>query len=477
LKFSRDQIVYFGLAFHLLAAFFSIGYHQCDELFQVYEFAGYKLGINTAEELPWEFTEQMRSGIQPLIVYCFTKVFHVLSVDNPFTISLFIRVIQSLISFLAIVKLIRLFEKELISEQLKKWLWISGLLFWCLPYFHARFSSENFSATLFIFGLISILNSSNKKLLYLSAGFLMGLAFLARFQLCFMIIGLFGWLFIIRKTSFKNLLLLSAGIILSLGVGLLVDKWLYGQWTLSWWNYLDLNLFKDKASIYGKEPVLFYLGEALVQLIPPISLVIFFCVIFFWIRLNRHVITWITLPFVLLHFFVSHKELRFLFPILNFLPIMVLLGLQSLKDSKNKLWLFIKRPGFVKFAVTINSILLLYFVFKPADSNTHALKTIYELVQGENPVLLYEVNDPYNNNASLNYFRNPELKTCHVDSMHSGDNLYYFAEKFNEPDTLIKNNRKFEKIYSSYPEWFSVLNFNGWLDRDFTFSIYKCTGR
>ena len=43
------------------------------------------------------------------------------------------------------------------NEKVKKVLWLFGLLFWCLPYFHARLSAENFSSTLFLFGFILFL--------------------------------------------------------------------------------------------------------------------------------------------------------------------------------------------------------------------------------------------------------------------------------------------------------------------------------
>lgn len=478
--FSRNFLLLTAFLFHVCAAIFSIGYHQCDELFQVYEFAGYKLGLNNANDMPWEFHEQMRSGIQPLIVYCVTKLFNLFSIHNPFTIALFLRTLQATISFIAIVSLLKILEKEMLISKLKGWLWAFTLFFWCLPYFHARFSSENFSSTLFIFGLVILLNNLNKRstiISYLFAGFLFGISFLCRFQISFFIIGLFGWLLFIQRAQLKFLLIIFFGSIIALGLGLLIDHWMYGKITFTWWNYLNLNLFKNKASIYGSEPIYYYLQESLVQLVPPFSLIIIFSCFVFWKKNTRHVITWITIPFIFLHFFVSHKELRFLFPVLNFLPFMVIFYFQSIWVSTNNFILFFKRKGFLYFAIVLNFILLLFFIFKPADNTTHSLKIIYEKVEGPNPILLYEGNSPYNNEGSLNYFRNMTIQPVYFpnDTTLAKDNMYYFSEKYNEGEFIIKGNKKFKLIYCSIPPWFLKINFNGWVDRVFAFSIYRST--
>ena len=480
MSFSRNQIIFFGLVAHVVAAFFSVGYHQSDELFQVYEFAGYRLGINKVEDLPWEFAAQMRSGIQPFLVYGITRCFHFFSVQNPFTIAFFIRLCMSLFAFAATVKLLRVLDKEIRTQRLKDGLWAFGLLFWCLPYFHARFSAENFSASLFVFGLATVLNSRSLKAksvdLFLAGAFF-GVAFFCRFQMSFMIAGLLFWLIFIDKLMWQRLLLIVAGMLVAAVFGFLGDKWLYGQWVASPWNYLDLNLFQGKASEFGREPFYFYILESLVQLIPPFSIFIIAAVIFFWLKFSKHVITWITLPFVLLHFCVAHKELRFLFPMLNFLPFMILYCIQFLRENSVKAFKAIDKKWILNLALAVNAIVLTYFMLKPADNISYMQKKIYEIVQGDRPILLYENTNPYNNIASLNYFRNAAIRTqdLKTDTADVKENktIYYFSEKFGEQDAVVKNKKTFIKLYSNFPVWVSYLNFNGWLERTETFSIYK----
>lgn len=475
---TKSRIIVAGLIIHLITACFSIGYHQCDELFQVFEFAGYKLGLNSVNEMPWEFISQMRSGIQPLLVYFVTKIFNTLSVTNPFYMAFFLRVVMALLSFFVVTKFLRVFEDECITERSKLMLWAFGLLFWCLPYFHVRLSSENFASVLFLFALtllFTYIKNNNEAKILLFAGILLGFSFVCRFQFSFMIAGLLAWLIVIKRIGFKPLFIILFGLLISLGLGLLVDKWLYGNWVLSWWNYLQQNLFENKASIYGEEPVYFYVTEALLQLIPPFSLIILAAMIGFWIKFNRHVLTWITLPFILLHFFVAHKELRFLFPVLNFLPLMLVLYFQSFQASLPKWLKFISSEGFVKFAVLVNVLLLIFFAFKPADETSKSLQKIYSLVNGDKPVLYYNDKNPYNKQASLHYFRNNSIQSIHADSANTivSDNSYLYLEKFGGEKIISFRDRKFEKIYSSFPSWVSYLNFNGWLNRANCYEIYK----
>jgi hypothetical protein len=126
--------------------------------------------------------------------------------------------------------------------------------------------------------------------------------------------------------------------------------------------------------------------------------------------------------------------------------------------------------------VGANLLLLIYFTFKPADNTSQALKKIYDLVEGEKPILLYENRNPYNNFASLNYFRNINIKTqdLKVDSTSmTTDEVYYFSERPGVGETVKINNKRFVRIYSNFPAWLSYFNFNGWLERTGTYSIYK----
>jgi hypothetical protein len=155
---------------------------------------------------------------------------------------------------------------------------------------------------------------------------------------------------------------------------------------------------------------------------------------------------------------------------------MILLYFQSIKDSTHPFIVFFKRRAWLTFAVVVNIGALCAFTFMPADTISFSFKKIYDLVEGENPVLYYSGTNPYNNAAALNYFRNPAIQTVSLeaDSLATNRNdVYYISDKFNDGKSVVKNNKKFQRIYSNFPDWFSYLNFNGWLDRSLSFSIYR----
>lgn len=478
--FSKKQFVLLGVLFHVLAAVFSYGAHHPDELFQVFEFAGYKLGLNQASELPWEFNARMRSSIQPLVVYGLTKLCYLIQVHNPFLIALFLRILVSAFSFYAVYLLIQFFENEISDSGLKINLWFLGTLLWCLPYFHARFSSENLSASLFIFGFLFCLKQVNKPsysvMSLIMAGFLMVLAFLCRFQISFMIIGFLAWLVLIKKTPLLQLAIISVGALLALGCGLLLDFWMYGEWTLSWWNYLDLNVFKHAAAQFGEQPFYFYVTETILQLLFPFSLLALFLCVVFWIQFKTHVLSWISVPFIFLHFFVGHKELRFLFPMLDFLPLMWILAISYLQLNSPRLLAFLKQKLVIGLFLVMNLIALMAFTLMPADNVSQVLKTFYDLSDNQKALIIYQDNNPYNNSGSLHYFKNPNMTSIKVDQLNdsllSQNNVYYFSENFRVSEHIKIKQTNFRKVYSKFPWWFVYFNYNNWLDRA-GFYIYK----
>src|ERR1700744_4273077 len=82
-----------GLFVQVVTAWCSVGYHHPDEHFQVLELCNYKMGFSPIADLPWEFTAQCRSGIQPFIAFCLSKVLYACGLYNPFFVAFFLRLV------------------------------------------------------------------------------------------------------------------------------------------------------------------------------------------------------------------------------------------------------------------------------------------------------------------------------------------------------------------------------------------------
>ena len=72
-----------------------------------------------------------------------------------------------------------------------------------------------------------------------------------------------------------------------------------------------------------------YIEIIALKFYPPLSLLILVC--FFYLIINnfKNLIVWIILPYFLVHSYFSHKELRYVFPVLAFSPYLICYFLEN----------------------------------------------------------------------------------------------------------------------------------------------------
>lgn len=313
-----------SLIAHFCAVVFSRGFQHLDEHFQIIEYVSTKLNWTDPSTLPWEYGKQMRPWIQPFFYTGIAKFLILLGIDTPPAINQVLRATTSLLGWLSLVALFDLFKKE--GSRLA--FFLSAFCF--LPYFHTRTTAENFGTSLFVFALWFLLREKRSSpalqaTMPLVSGVLFGLAFHARYQLAFSMVGLAAWLFIIARITLRRFGWLVTGWILGLIVGIAIDRWGYGFWTLAPWNYFRVNLLEGAASHFGVDPWWQYL-YFLISYTPAYSGVVVGLLsgsFFLSSDGRRHVISWVILPFLLGHFAIGHKEPRFLYPFYVYFPVMV----------------------------------------------------------------------------------------------------------------------------------------------------------
>ena len=163
--FFKNKWIFIGIIY-LTTAIFSVGYYHFDEHFQVIEFACLKLGLNKPADMAWEYHYQLRSAFQPLIVYLICKLFYFLKIFNPFHIALVLRLLSVCLALYATHIFYHAFEKKLSLEKNRKLFFILSFLLWFAAYHKVRFSSENWSACLFIIGFCKYFNKKAGLKLY-----------------------------------------------------------------------------------------------------------------------------------------------------------------------------------------------------------------------------------------------------------------------------------------------------------------------
>jgi len=473
---NKKNIYIAGAIVFILTAWFSEGYNHPDEYFQILEYAGLKLGQTDPANLAWEYHFKMRSAIQPLIAFSIHKCCNSAGINDPFIITFVLRLLTAAISFLSIFMLCRLYIQTINNKRLVGPFLLLSFLLWFSVYNSVRFASDTLSGRIFIIGFAwYFLRKDEDIIKYLIAGLFLGLSFLIRFQTVFMIGGFLAWLLFIKKSGIPRLLILSLGFIMIIGLGVLSDRWLYGSWEITAWNYFQQNIIFDKVSGFGVYPWWYYFEQTFLNSVPPFSLIYIFAVLLYFIYRPKDVITWTLVPFLLIHFIIGHKELRFLYPMLGFLPVMIILVCDQLLQRRGEK---LAQNRFVKIFIKtfwITCFVLLPFViFHPADDRMHIFKKLYRINSG--PVLLYYDDlDPYKCCYDVNYYRRSGLVTRKIDSISHikipKDTLTYFITA-KLPD-FQGADYSHSLIYFALPEWMKWFDINNWIERTKFWRIYR----
>lgn len=461
-----------GIAF-FMAALFSVGYHHFDEHFQIMEFAAFKLGQNTIDAMPWEYHLRMRPTLQPAMVVVFQRFLSWFTINDPFVVATILRLISATFAFYLINLIYKSYKRSISDPVLQKWFLILSYILWFGFYIGVRFSSENWSALTFMLAFcLYLLKKERNHRDYLLIGVLFGFSFLFRFQAAIMIAGFSLWLLIIPREKYKLILTMCLGFLLIFTLGVFIDRWFYGEWTLSSYHYIA-QFAGDNVSRFGDRPWYWYFTKLFENAVPPISLLILLAYLFMVLLRPKSAEVWITLPFILVHILIGHKELRFLFPLYLFVPIIIVKGLISvqklftLKLSSNTAMRWV-----MKLIFAMNFILLLVVVFKPADNQIGLYKTIYRNYQ--EPIRLYYLEgNPYHRVLPIKYYKRDQLEIYHLEDVshvprNNATKLIVLEHPLN--DSQLQNA---QLIYSSFPQWLLKYNFNNWQDRTSAWYVYE----
>lgn len=477
--FYQKRILFIVLVYSL-AVYFSTGYYHFDEHFQVIEFAGLKLGINAPSDMPWEYQSQLRPALQPLIVYVICKLLMFLGLYNPFTVTFYLRLISALLALCGSLAFFKIFEKEITNERNKKIFFLLNIFLWFAAFNKVRFTSENWSASIFMIAMYVYFLLDKKHITkILLSGFLLGISFIIKFQLGFFIAGFCAWLLLIKKEKIKNLTLLIIGILVAIAIGAIIDYWYYQQWAFTAWNYLQQLLFAKYVGSFENEPWWYFFDETFNKTIPPFSIVFMLSFVVLFCFKPKHILTWILLPFLFIHFFIGHKEIRFLFPVIPFMPFLLVYSHQILSEKFAKYRSIISRKLtkiFVQLFWISNTFFLMIITFKSADSQVSLYKTIYDKYDN-NVVVYYTENNPYHRVLDIHFYKKKNVKFQHIDSIQQIKIKPFSTAIFvtEQPSVSVTNNITATEVYNTFPLWIKNFNYNNWLARSKSWHAYEIT--
>ncbi len=336
----KIYLVFIGLIIpaYTLNIIYSEGFDFPDEHYQILEFAKYKLGEQEASRLAWEFPAKMRPAIQVFIAYGMIKFTHFFSLSDQ-TAVLFLRLLSGIFGFFCYLLLLfqnfpKVKDKKVASLSL-----IFCLTIWFLPYCQVRFSSENWSAIFFWLAFYLTLHEKHTLFKLLMTGSFLGLSFQFRYQMGFCIIGLFLWLWIIRErfkvTKITIVPFLSMSVMI-IFVTCYIDSWLYGELVITPYNYFYQNIILGQSANFTNhhnDTLIFYFLKGAEAFILPFGLFFLATIVGFFYLKPKNPFTWVILPFFFIHLFISNKQLRFMYPLIYVLPLMIIHSLQVLLED------------------------------------------------------------------------------------------------------------------------------------------------
>jgi phosphatidylinositol glycan class B len=466
----------------VVTAVFSVGFQHPDEHFQTLEFLNYKLGGSPASALAWEFAARMRSWLQPGLYYLLARGFLAVGFQDRFGWAFAFRLFSGLLAWLAIGGLALCSRRWLTHEDRWRWTVRALCLTAFMPYLAVRASSESLATSCLVLAITALVvdgGLDGRLRALVAAGALLGLAVEFRYPVGIMVLGVVAWLLVIAGLSVRRLLWVAAGALPVLVLSAVVDHWGYGEWVFPPWHYIQENLLHDRAAqLFGSRPWYAYVTGPLATPLAPVVLVLMAATLVGWFRRPRHVLTWATLPYVLAHSFLAHKEVRFLFPVAFLAP--VFLGLALAPEDRapgwQRRWL---RPEsrLARLIIVWNLVGLVVLCLVPTRLELRFQKYVYRnFPAGFQGYRL--TGSPYEHSGLPMYFYRPPSVDLRPASSPAEaraaarGHAYLVTGGFHDPDDPALADCVTR--YRSFPLWVRRLNWFDWQSHTTTWALHEC---
>ncbi|SFL52206.1 phosphatidylinositol glycan, class B [Porphyromonadaceae bacterium KH3CP3RA] len=430
---------------YLFSTINSNGFHHPDEHFQLIEFAGLKAGWNTGDDLAWEYDAQIRPALQPYLALGVFKLAGLFGIKDPFILATLLRGLTAVFSILSVLFFISCFKPS-IKNRYHPVLIVLSFFIWFFPSINVRFSSETWSGLCLLISVGLVELNRQSKLRYFIIGVLFGLSFEFRFQTALAIAGIILWLICIRKNSFREILYIFWGSILIVALCTALDSLFYGQFVFTPYNYFRVNIIENVSSHYGTAPWYAYITSILIAPNFLIGAVILLSFTILLVYDYKNIILWAIIPFIVFHSVIPHKELRFLFPLINFVPFLLVYAYQQTIDrikKKNFLEIFFNSVLLAMLCINLGGLAMM--LFKPAGNGSVNL--------------IHYISRKYGDTGSLAIY-SLKNNNLYISSNSEGLNANFYI-----PDNLILKDITTEFLTNPEPNQLVVLSKGHYTER------------
>lgn len=450
-----------ALVVYLTCAVFSSGFYYPDEHFQILEFAKWKMGQNTPLAMAWEHESMIRPSLQPVITMMIIRPCQWLGMQNPFHQIMLLRILTSLVMLYCMHVFIKAAGRWVNPEH-RNGLLAATLFLWLMPMISARFSSETLSTACMLLLLARLLNTappSFREAIWM--GIVAALGFEFRYQIAFAFIGILLWILVIGKYRWRIWWHASLGFLGMLALCTALDCWFYGKFVIAPYNYYYMNIVMHVAAAYGVSPWYTYLLQ--LGILPSLALgvpvILSVCIGTF--RHYRNPVVWAFWSFLLIHSVISHKEARYLFPLMPMLPLFLVWTYETVSDRKNPTVSF----GVIGLLALINVGGLIHVSFKPADHGRADMMQYLCKRASEERHLRVKSNhgsNPFHTGVLISQFylwQSVNVEEC--DSISKEEEGGFDVIVLQQKDSIERKRllaEGYREVYRSMPDWQNLLN-------------------
>ncbi|MVM35349.1 hypothetical protein GO755_35330 [Spirosoma sp. HMF4905] len=400
-------LLFVSLLVQIIFCITEVGFFHPDQHFQLIEFSSWQMGEPSGATSVWELTSHIRPTLQVYLFSGFIESCRFFHINDAYTQLTILRLIIGLVGF-ALFNALGIYY----FKSNRKLLYVVLLLInlsWSLPYIRTLFNSEMASSLVF-FGAILLYEIKKEKFLYvLLTGFLFSLAFYFRFQIAFGIIGFALWMLLIER-KYTQITPMLIGFSIGVALNICLDFYFYHQFVLTPYNYYRINITEGKAAEFGTSSPLYYIVELLLVIgTPPLSFFLFYYSLKGALKQYSQPLVFAVVFFIIGHCLVAHKEERFLFPVLNVLPIIAGWGLLSFanyyQQAKNNIQTFLK--GVLYFSTVLNIIVLILVSLNPISQAVEFSRKLANTFKDSNPTIYCLHRTPFEteNKLPLAFYR------------------------------------------------------------------------
>lgn len=393
-----------NLLLHVVAAFYSTGYFNCDEHYQVLEWVGHRLGAVSSDALTWDFKAQLRQLIQPFLYWLVLKPIAALGVTNAYHWAFIARLFTGLVTWFTVTCVGLTLRDVFPNIAIRRCALMSLFFAFYLVMLSVRTMSETMATAMLQMAFaVVVLNQNSSRSgelrpwALVALGLFSGFTCQFRYQAVFGVVALWAWWVVVSRPSLRAIALVLGAFFTTVLMGCAIDYWGYHNWNFVPYISFKVQIVDGMAARWGTSPWWYYPVMVMDEVPMPFGVLLTVGVAYTWIRRPKDVLSWLTLVFVVGHSLISRKDLRFLFPVAFAATLMFWLMIEDLARSRFFRGIsprFLGSYVWFKWCLFAVNGLFLVAALGPRQPALAVIKAAYEGFPG-GARILWQTNNPY----------------------------------------------------------------------------------